>query len=138
MKKTTNVIALLFVAAMLTLGFESCGKYEEGPSVSLQTKKGRISREWKVEKHIDGDTGDESVPIIDENITFTKDGAYTWESSVVKFNATWKFSSNKEDLIIESTVLGLTSSTTTKILRLTSKELWTIDSDNDETHLVAK
>ena len=90
---------------------------------------------------VDGATG-VSAPITgDEYIEFEKDGTYSLNTSTGSFPGTWEFSSNKEDIYV-SFNLGIfgTITDTSKILRLTSKEFWTIDTDgsNDETHFKAK
>lgn len=141
MKKVTTIIAALFIAAVFTMTFESCGKYEEGPGFSLKTKKGRLARAWKIDKYIDGATGTSVSPSgDDETITFNKDGNFTIASSGFSFSGTWEFSSDKEDLIVGFSFFGATDYDTTKIIRLTSKEFWTkdVDGSNDETRYVAK
>ena len=47
MKKQKNTLALLFIVFGL-ITFSSCSKYEEGPGISLRTKKSRVVGEWQV------------------------------------------------------------------------------------------
>ena len=60
-------------------------------------------------------------------IEFKKDGTVASNGSVVS-GYTWKFSGNKENLEETFTYGGFSSTGTTKILRLTSKDLWLQDS----------
>ncbi len=46
MKKNT-----LFLLSLLVLLFSGCGKYENGPILSLRSKNARLSGEWKVVKY---------------------------------------------------------------------------------------
>jgi hypothetical protein len=46
MKKNYFLLALLAIA----ITFGSCGKYEDGPNISLRTKKARVAGNWKVVK----------------------------------------------------------------------------------------
>lgn len=140
MKKVTSVIAALFMTAVFTMTFESCGKYEEGPGFSLASKKGRLSREWVGDVYIDGASGTSVTITGSDVVTFDKDGKFTYTSGGASSVGTWEFSSNKENLLVSFTILGVTSTDTSKIIRLTSKELWTMETDgsNDETRYKAK
>ena len=40
----------LAMAAFLALSVQSCGKYEEGPGLSLRSKKARVAGTWKLSK----------------------------------------------------------------------------------------
>ncbi|MBL4656360.1 MAG: hypothetical protein JKX73_00040 [Flavobacteriales bacterium] len=141
MKKATSIIAALFLAAVFTTSFESCGKYEEGPSFTVKSKKGRLSRQWLFDAYVDGATGSTAPIAGDDVIEFMKNGTYTLSASGFSIPGTWEFSSNKED-IYATIDLGIFGSITDtmRILRLTSKEFWTISTNgsNDETHYKAK
>ena len=54
MKKDINSKLLIATAATTLLGFTNCGKYEDGPSISLMSKTGRLSGEWEA-KEYDGE-----------------------------------------------------------------------------------
>ena len=47
MKTQKNTLALLFIVFGL-ITFTGCSKYEEGPGISLRTKKSRVVGEWQV------------------------------------------------------------------------------------------
>jgi hypothetical protein len=137
--------SLLFTAfAMLFL--VSCGKYEDGPDFTLRSKTARIAGSWTLEKYmVDGVDLTSQVTSADLalSLKYDKDGSYTevrfLSGQVVSTKSgTWKFSLNKENLVVT-----LTSGTVTayKILRLTNSELWlqeTYGGDVTETHFRAE
>lgn len=45
MKKITRILALALTVAIIA---PSCGKYEDGPGISLRTKKARMAGDWKL------------------------------------------------------------------------------------------
>jgi len=51
MKDMKKLSGILLFALILALVLPSCGKYEEGPSISLRSKTSRIVNEWVVEKY---------------------------------------------------------------------------------------
>jgi len=139
---------LLLAAALVTvLNFQSCKKYDDGPTFSLKTKKSRLTREWEVVKVYD-EKGVQVFPYtgfgysVDFNFEFLKDGdfvesfAYSYGSYSYSYSykGTWEFSSNKEDLIIDID----NSVEKWHITRLTKKELNFTDSDDYEWELDAK
>ncbi len=125
MKKLSGI--LLFALA-LALVLPSCGKYEEGPSLSCRSKKARLVNEWKIDKYYEN--------AIDITATFTsyepnllmnikEDGTivntYSDPSGVpVSWASTWEFNSDKSGVVI--TTGGVSS--TFDILRLKNDELW--------------
>lgn len=121
--------------AAVAIFLSSCGKYEEGPKISLASKKGRLCREWTLEKYVDGATGVETPCTSSCGSTeYKKDGSI-YDNGVSVAGYTWQFSSNKEKLEI---VWGSITYSET-ILRLTSKELWLKDvSSGDQSHYKAK
>jgi hypothetical protein len=132
-----GLAAVIAVSVILS----SCGKYEEGPKISLASKKARISNTWKLDKYlyngVDQPLGGYSL-VID----IKKDGSYTSTSSFggASFIDTgvWQFSSDKESLITTST--GSSTAETVQIIRLKSNEFWTretVGSDTDEMHYVS-
>ena len=139
---------LLLAAALVTvLNFQSCKKYDDGPTFSLKTKKSRLTREWEVVKIYDNE-GTQIFPYsnseysFDISFEFLKKGdfiesfKYSYEtySYSYSYKGTWEFSSNKENLLIEMD----NSVDKWKINRLTKKEFWFEDSIGNEWELEAK
>ena len=136
--KSLHKIGLTAVIAV-TVILSSCGKYEDGPKMSLASKKSRIVNSWKLDKVIWNGI---DQPISGWTFVYDikKDGSFTSSSTyaVVSFSGTgtWEFSGDKESLI--TTYTGSTP-TTVKITRLKTKELWTketIGTDVQEHHYV--
>jgi hypothetical protein len=133
MKKSIISLIILSLTVVFVLPFQGCGKYEEGPSFSLRTKKGRLCRSWSIEKYVDHH-GHETAPIGNEGVfTYDRDGTLSWSDGYVSVTGSWEFDGTKENI---NTVLIL--SIEEKILRLTSSEFWTEDSNGDETHYKAE
>ena len=115
---------LFFVSVALIsatiLSFTGCGKYEDGPSLSLKTKKGRITNQWKLTAELYNGTPQSLIS--NEVIDIKKDDTFviTWGSS--SETGTWAFSSDKESVTF--TPNNSSSANTYKILRLKSNELW--------------
>jgi hypothetical protein len=141
-------LSILF-AAFAVVMLASCGKYEDGPGLSLRSKKARVVGEWTIESAIQAGVD------ITSNITsggtidvaFDKDGVYTYTYNYTVFgqnvngsvSGTWDFSDDKTSLVVTN---GSGNSESSKILRLTNKELWLEQSDSNggtyEIHYSAK
>ncbi|MFH0893882.1 MAG: hypothetical protein V2A54_05555 [Bacteroidota bacterium] len=151
MKKSLSII--LIFATLTAISFTGCRKYEEGPSLSLSSKKSRVCGVWQVEKEITSTNGTIAEVTSDpdwENsfIEYTKDGIVkiTAASSSGSFSVegTWKFGSNKETIETSFGSGSLASNSSVVIIRLKGKELWVRDYDNNgndnyyEVHYKAK
>ncbi len=123
MKKFSSI--LLFVIA-LALVLPAC-KYEEGPALSLRSKKARVVNIWKIEKAWqNGYDVTASLESFQPGLTleFKEDGSlvYDWlqNSAPVSYSVQWEFNSDKSGLVITENAL----STTWDILRLKNNEMW--------------
>ena len=126
--KTTLKLSFAAIIAV-SIFLSSCGKYDNGPKISLASKTSRIARSWQKES-----CSNCSVTEYKKDGTIFVDGS-SWSGTK------WEFSSDKKNLVITSTVLTITTTSTAEILRLTSKELWvksTYGSVTTETHYIAK
>ena len=129
MKKQT-----MMVVVGLLLGVTACGKYEEGPGLSLRSKKARVANEWKVEYAYDHkDQVEITSDFTGEVFVFAKDGSYMKkDGGVTKKTGTWEFISDKEEIAI----IFPDDIDKFSILRLKSNEMWLRDSE-EEIHLVS-
>jgi hypothetical protein len=134
MKKTIQTLSLIILTALFIMPFQGCGKYEEGPSFSLRTKKGRLCQSWTIDKFVDPNGNETAGTVGDGVYTYEKDGTYSWSDGSVSVSGTWEFDASKEN--IETTLLTVTVSA--KIIKLTSSELWGEDSDGYQIHLKAE
>lgn len=134
--KTFRILSLAILSVAFVMG--SCSKYEEGPALSLRTKKARITGEWEVEKYVSSD-GTESEPSEndDSTVELEKDGTYKVNSPFGTVEGTWEFSDDKESIKTTFSQGGFSQTFTEKIIRLTNKEFWIEDSDGDQTHMKA-
>ncbi len=127
-----RISLLVLIAALVSFAAVSCKKYEDGPTFSLASKKGRVAGDWTVEKATytsGGSTVDvtEDLKSEVEKWSFTKDGDFTISGDGMSETGTWEFDDDKENIII--TIDGDTW--TWEIKRLKSKELWVKWTDND-------
>ena len=141
-------LSVLFAAFAVVL-LASCGKYEDGPGLSLRSKKARIQGDWTVESAVQA-----GVDITSDitfggtvDVTFDKDGVfkYTYDYTILgqpingSVTGTWDFSDDKSAVVVTN---GSGNSDSSKILRLTNKELWLEETDSNgstyEVHYKAK
>jgi hypothetical protein len=141
MMKSIHKIGMVAVIAASVI-LSSCGKYEDGPKISLASKKARIVNTWKLDKYIENGV-DQPLGGWSLEMDIKKDGSYTSTSSFggASFSGTgtWEFSGDKESLI--TTYAGSSTANTAQITRLKSNELWTKETngtDIDEYHYVSK
>lgn len=111
----------------------SCGKYEDGPKISLASKKARIINNWQYEEiYKNGNLQTLNSDDMNSSIEFKKNDEMTIITTAgsisSNYQGTWDLSSDKEYIDIQYTVsfLGLSSTynMSYKILRLKSNELW--------------
>ncbi|MGM0478540.1 MAG: hypothetical protein ACQERC_04890 [Bacteroidota bacterium] len=132
--KMFRILSLAALAVVFVLS--SCSKYEEGPLVSLRTKKARITGEWKVEKYVDEDGG-ESDPNsfdADSRLELTEDNeARILVGSDELGSGSWEFKNSKESLMLDISIFGIPAqSGTQRILKLKNDEMWLAEEDDIE------
>lgn len=142
MKKISSFLLLL--AVIVGISYTSCKKYEDGPMISLASKKARLANTWKIDQVLYNGV----VQIIDpdelnSSMEITKDGKiiYAYLGTTFTYTASWAFTSDKEGLIITATSIYGSWTTTYNILKLKNKELWleeTDGADRIEAHYVPK
>jgi hypothetical protein len=125
-KMKKNII--LGVFALLCIAFiTSCNKYEDGPKISLLTKKSRLANDWVIESATKTTTSGSSTDITSgfngQVLTIEKDEKYSWTTSLGTDSGTWSLGEDKDDIRFLSSASGSTE-VSYRILRLKSKELW--------------
>lgn len=138
MTKTFKLISILF-ASMLIFG-TSCSKYENGPKLSLRSKKARLVNTWELTESKDGDT-DISEFSKGATIKINKDGTYetggtTKLGAVTAVKGKWEFSSDKTKVIY--TEDGQTAADKWTITKLKNDELWLEKDQANNTKATAK
>lgn len=119
--KTKHILAAI-CAVVIACTF-SCKKYEEGPALSLRTKKARVANEWKYDQVIEPNGTNVTASYANNSIEFTKDGEYiaTFGSSSAQ-TGTWQFAGDKEDIVL--TPNDNSDATLITIVRLKNKQFW--------------
>ena len=138
MKKTIQTLSLILLTAVFIMPFQGCGKYEEGPSFSLKTKKGRLCQSWTVDKWVDSNGNETAGTTSDLIYTYEKDGTVSVSDGSFSISGTWKFDDSKENIEVTSDASVSTSSTSYKIIKLTSSEFWTEEDDGFQVHFKAE
>lgn len=136
MKKLSILLMFVAVASFVFVG---CKKYDDGPTLSFASKKGRVVNTWKVEKEIYNGVEQTLDPNDDSSIEFKRDDSFTVSGTssgvTYSFTGTWKFGDKKETII---TTMG-SDVDTMVITRLKSKELWVKSVDGkSESHYAKK
>lgn len=129
MKFLLSILSLIFVLS-------ACKKYEEGPTLSLTTKKYRVSGDWKAERII-SKSGD--VEFVQSNVVWRINKDETFEvlegNSIIE-KGTWDFSQNKDYLMFTSKDEGTVDVVEYRIIRLKNNEMWLMDSEGEQINYV--
>lgn len=130
--KTTRTLITLAVIAFV---FSSCAKFEDGPKISLKSKKSRIAQEWELKVLYNAD-GEEQAVVPEWTMDYSKEGDYNTSVYGFEQEGTWAFDGDVNlKITYEISGLGATykSYENYEILRLASDELWLIDKNESHT-----
>lgn len=137
MKSFKKYILLVCFAGSLAV-VQSCQKYEDGPMISLTSRKNRVANTWKVDNYkINGTDYTSLVTGYEE--TFSKDGAYAYDWGILDGSGTWAFKNNEQDIQLSGSDDHASRKLT--ILKLEEDQFWyTYLDGNDkyEMHLITK
>lgn len=122
--KNLRILSIAILAVTFVLG--SCSKYEEGPALSLRTKKARVANTWKTDKYVTAD-GTEVAANDESTSEYTKDGNVTITTGSVSFTGTWEFNDDKTGIVTTFDTGGFSSTTTSIIIKLENDEMWLAD-----------
>jgi hypothetical protein len=111
------------------IGLSGCKKYEDGPGLSLSSKKSRIAATWEYRKVI-YNAIDETALFIGDTWEIKKDGNFNdlWDGN--NDPGKWDFALDKEAIDFrydDGTIMRYT------IKRLTAKDLWIENVDSGDT-----
>lgn len=108
-------IACLF---MLAPSIQCCKKYEDGPLLSMKTRKERLANTWQVKTcFIDGK--DSTALYSGYHETFTKGGNYYYSGKNCSGSGTWAFCEKDSQINLTGE-----KNCTLVITKLDEKELW--------------
>lgn len=134
------ICALIAITALTVTTTTSCNKYEDGPKISLLTKKMRLTGDWTLENYTSDnhDITSDMQSFLGSSWEFQieKDGSYK-QTGNFPDNGTWKLGEDKDDVTFTSSNSS-NGSTTYRILRLKSKELWLRYTNSNGTYDVMK
>ncbi|PKP18157.1 MAG: hypothetical protein CVU05_14170 [Bacteroidetes bacterium HGW-Bacteroidetes-21] len=117
----SSLVYLLFIPFFILI--TSCGKYDEGPSLSLLSKKQRFTGTWELARFY---IGENQIQITNkEEMTVNKNGTFT-KSIIISTNSfnsngNWEFSEDKESLLMK---YSATTTETWMIKRLSNRQLF--------------
>lgn len=116
-------LLILIIGASVAAAFPSCKKYEDGPRLSMHTKKARIANVWQFDKVI-ASNGSTITSLYDGmTVEFKKDGKYVETQNNYSATGTWELVEDKEKIKITYDA-GHTDPSELTIRRLTNKEFW--------------
>src|SRR4051812_28004631 len=118
-----TLIKSIFALAIFTTILSSCGKYEEGPKISLRSKKARLSGDWTLEKltydGVDVTSSIGGTVMLD----IEKDGGYkSTFNGTVSDEGKWELGEDKDDVFMTSNDTGSVKESY-RILKLKNKEM---------------
>jgi hypothetical protein len=139
-----KITTITTLALTLVFALSSCNKYEEGPKLSLKSKKARISNEWVIEKATRN--GEDVTSSYDEfTLQMMDDGdanlaaLYTFGNFSYEYETqgTWMFTDSKNNLKLDFE--DNDADQEYQILKLKTDELWLRElGGEDELHLMPK
>ena len=102
-----NLKVSLLIALLVALILPSCGKYEEGPSISFRSKTSRLVNDWKIDKWYEGGGDITQIQLANKPnfvLSITEDGqlieSYSVGSSTNSVAKTWEFTSDKKNVVV--------------------------------------
>lgn len=134
-----RLASVLIFGLVVMVSVSSCRKYEEGPNISLRTKKARVTNNWKYESaQVDGVEVSLNPYYAKQKHYFYRDGKYiqtiidpiTLEAR--NLQGTWVlYDHDKKIAITTKNFSGNIDSTTNySILKLFEKQMWLRTTDN--------
>jgi hypothetical protein len=118
MKKIINFTLMVAVCTIISLS--GCKKYEDGPGLSLSSKKSRVVANWEFKK-VKVSSVDVTSAFLDYTWEIKKDGQFNMVSNGNIDHGKWDFALDKEGLDFRSDDGSLVRY---NIKRLTAKDLW--------------
>ena len=141
MKNSIKLITLL-LGLILVFG-TSCKKYEEGPNISLLSKKSRLVNKWKPDRSVDEFGNDDALSQEAKDgviFEFKKNNTFTIKYNFPGYSdlesGTWEFTDKKEKIVL--TYLDDGEAYVYTILLLKKNELGLKDTSGYKTYFITK
>lgn len=139
MKQFFRASTVAFLALTMVI-VSSCSKYEEGSKFTFLTAKARVTGDWKMtELKVNGTAQDLSGSTFEVSFkkddTYTATNAYTFGGTTYTTtdNGTWKFNSDKTELIMTDSDNDTSTST---IVMLKNKMMKLKEVDGNTTTII--
>ena len=100
-----------------------CKKYEEGPKLSLRTKKMRLCHEWKISNVTLNGVDVTSTYAADYQLHIEKNGSYHVTYGTATDEGKWELGEDKDDIYMTSNLPGSVEQAF-RILKLKNNEIW--------------
>lgn len=122
---------ILFLTISALTFFSSCGKYPDGPDISLRSRNERISNVWKVDNYnING--SDFTSLVTGYSETFTNSGSYSYNWGKLDGAGSWMLQNSDKEIKLNGN--DDHSSRTLFILKLEEKSFWYYYMDGNDKH----
>ncbi len=134
-----KTIKLFLPVVLILLVMSSCGKYEEGPGISVRTKTARVVNKWMVQEASISDSIT-TANYEGQTYEFDRDETITIGLTILGFSisapGTWTFNSEKTNILTTYSIdiMGFATTTTInwEILKLKEKEMKVRNIDTEE------
>jgi hypothetical protein len=112
----------LLIVTVLLLSFAGCGKYADGPAVSLRTKKARLDGNWTMVVIYNNGVDVTANYPDDTGYRIDKNGGLVKIANATETAGSWEFNEDKKEIRI--TLATSPTPYVWEILRLTNNHLW--------------
>ena len=139
-----NCKVIISISMLGVFFLSSCKKYDDGPAISLRSKKERIANDWRIDKAFDN--GNDVTNSFDQyEVSFSKEGSANLTAHYSFFgidydyttSGTWDLENNNEKIRVDYETDAADANYF--ILRLKEKELWVREEGtNLELHLIPR
>jgi hypothetical protein len=120
-----NLLKITSAIALVAVVMAGCKKYEEGPALSLRSKKARLAGEWKLTSQTVN--GNAVTLCGTTNVSIKKDGTLTRSNTgcIVNYSLSgkWELVDNKEKIKVVLDGSGDADGDTSEIVMLKNKML---------------
>lgn len=123
---------IILLIIPIALVFTACKKYEDGPAISLNSKKHRLVNSWVIDRAYESGVDQTSTfkdTYVNYNLTIIKNGTYTLSyifNNVSPYDESgdWKFSNDKGEVYFYNAANNSNIGDKWTIYKLKEKELW--------------
>lgn len=133
-----KVIVISLVIMLLSLAFDSCTRYENGPAISFRSPASRIVGEWHLTDLLVNDKHEQTLFDIESSTVFVmnEDGTYSYSVQMVRSlnerTGLWMFGEDKTELVLtEIDSINGNSEHSYKITRLSRSEMWLVNGSDE-------